>query len=62
MNKARKLEELKETLRAIKAREDDPNRTTDAEDNHRDADHALLKYIDSDEVTDLFEDIEKWYA
>ena len=34
----------------------------DHEGAHGDADEALLDYIHDDEVTEAFDDIEKWYA
>jgi hypothetical protein len=34
----------------------------DAEENHKEADAALLEYIDDVEITKAFEKIEKWYA
>lgn len=51
------LEELKEKLKAIIDRQS--NR--DTERDHIEADGLLLEYINDEEVTRLFEEIEKWY-
>jgi hypothetical protein len=34
----------------------------DVENNHRKADDALLAFINDVEVTQAFEDIERWYS
>lgn len=34
----------------------------DAEDNHIHADDLLLEYINDEEVTKAFEEIERWYS
>lgn len=38
------------------------NYDSDKEYGHRNADRALLDYINDPEVTQAFEDIEKWYC
>lgn len=38
------------------------SRYSDKEIDHMNADDLLLKYIDDDNVTDVFEAIDKWYA
>ena len=48
--------ELIEKLRKIQ--ED----TWDKEKNHGEADDLLLAYIGDEDITDAFNDIEKWYA
>lgn len=50
------LDELKDKLKEILKVND-----FDEEKNHRDADMALLDFINDDEVSDLFDEI-KWYA
>ena len=34
----------------------------DPEGDHKDADRALLKYINDPEITKAFNDIKKWYC
>ncbi len=38
------------------------NANTDPEDDHREADKLLLAFINDEQVTQAFSDIEKWYA
>ncbi len=52
MNKKELIKKLKE----LKTNE------TDIEKCHWDAEQLLLKYINNKEVTDAFDDLEKWYA
>lgn len=53
----------KEQLLAIlKSDVGDPNDYSDRERPHVNADKALLAYINDDEITEAFENIEKWYA
>lgn len=49
-------DELIDRLKEIGSRQGDP------ESDHSNADSLLLDYINSQEVTDAFEAIEKWYA
>lgn len=51
------LDELKKQLKDIA----DSDKHFPMSD-HMDADLLLLKYINDDEVSDLFSNIEKWYA
>lgn len=55
-------EELLAMLRAIVKRQKDTDSWSDIEIDHDDADSALIAYINDDEVTALYDDIEKWYA
>ena len=48
---------LKEKLRELATKVDFDN-----EKDHKEADQLLLEYIDDKEVSDLFDEIEKWYA
>jgi hypothetical protein len=34
----------------------------DPDDWHREADNLLLKYINDEEISELFEKIERWYS
>lgn len=56
--------ELVEKLKALKGKEINlfGNVTIDEEGNHIEADNLLLEYINDEEVTNAFKDIEKWYA
>lgn len=54
--RARKRSHLVATLRKLAGRGKDP------EGSHREADWALLEYIGDDEVTAIYEHVEKWYA
>ena len=49
------IKELKEKLKSI-------NPNWDVEMNHVRADELLLEYINDPEVTQLFDNIEKWYV
>ena len=49
------IKELKEKLRSI-------NPNWDEEMNHIRADKLLLEYINNPRVTDLFNNIKKWYV
>ena len=53
------IDELKEGLKEIKKEEEEHY---DLEMTHGKADNLLLKFIDSAEVTKLFNDLNKWYA
>lgn len=59
-----KIEELIEGLINIKDKQDDRGGFVcgDFQDDHRDADELLLEYIDNEEVTNAFDEIDKWYA
>lgn len=35
---------------------------TDTENDHAEADCLLIEYINDDEVRELFDELEKWYA
>lgn len=35
---------------------------TDPELSHQEADRLLLEYINNEEVTKLFNDLERWYS
>ena len=52
-------DELLAKLRALGA-DDGPE--SDTERNHAEADSALLEHIGDQEITDAFDEIEKWYA
>lgn len=54
-----KIEELIERLLKIKDKQEDD---MDCSDDHMEADHLLLEYIDNEEVSEAFESIEKWYS
>lgn len=47
-----------ELLRELRALEDEP----DEERAHVKADELLLKYIDDEEISEAFDEINKWYA
>ena len=53
-------EELLQKLRAIER--GTPNKYSDEEDDHKDADFALLEYINDPEITAAFDSINKWYC
>ncbi len=58
-------EELIERLKAIVKRQkclDDDGYYADCEYDHLEADKLLLKYINDEEVTHQFENIERWYS
>jgi len=57
-------EELIERLKAIVERQEclGDGYYAECEDDHLEADKLLLKYIDEEEVTHLFESIERWYS
>ena len=60
-------EELVNKLREIKAQEElklpigHPDYTS-AEDWHGEADELLLKYINDKDISEAYEEIEKWYS
>ena len=49
-------------LRAIVALAGPDGWDGDPEDNHKDADRALLEYIADNEVSDLWSRFKKWYS
>lgn len=60
------LEELIKELKKIKKVQDKRiergDMCGDFDDDHIKADELLLEYIDNEDVTDIFESIEKWYS
>ncbi len=50
------IDQLKEKLRLLAVL------NGDEEVSHMTADRSLLEYINDPEVTELFDDIEKWYS
>ncbi len=52
-----KIEELIKELKRIKDEYEH-----DQECAHIEADQLLLKYINNEEVTEIFDSIEKWYS
>lgn len=60
MTQEERLKKLIKTLKGINyAQECDDG---DPEEDHMDADRALLQYINNEEVTELFHNLKKWYA
>jgi hypothetical protein len=55
-------EELIKKLKDIADRQDVDLLKGSFDDDHMQADCLLLEYIDDKEVTQTFENIEKWYA
>lgn len=55
-----KKEKLIEALKDILKRQG--KGWSDKENDHSIADSALLNYIDDPDVTELFDNIDKWYA
>ena len=52
-------------LRAIKARQENPNRRGDWEEDHEEADQVLVSLLNSlgfSEIVLIFQSISKWYA
>ena len=53
------LQDLIDRLDVIRLRRESGK---DEEDNHIDADNALLEFIDDKRVNKAFKDIKKWYS
>jgi hypothetical protein len=54
--------ELLERLDRIYQRDYGDGKYLDKEDDHVDADNAILEFINDSEITEAFDKIEKWYA
>jgi len=58
-------DELLATLQRIGARQHDPSLRVDGgdeEDDHLEADDALLAFIDDPEITEAFAALTRWYS
>lgn len=55
-------DELLKALKEINDRQYFDLGFTDCDEDHQEADKLLLEFINDEEVTKIFLDIEKWYA